>query len=96
MNRAARVLAFLEQYPDVWIEAVRFEPVGGRQAWRTAISEARTLAKARGMDILNRQRKHTTIHMGQKRRWTCSEYLLVSQPEPAKSWDAVFAGAERP
>lgn len=76
MNRAERVLAFLEEQPDVWIEATRFEAPGGRQAWRTAISEARTLAKGKGWDIVNRQRRQKV----DGREWTLSEYLLATHP----------------
>lgn len=82
MNRAERVIAFLEQRPDVWIEAVRFEPLGGRQAWRTAISEARAIVQADGRDIVNRTRQQ--IHEGHP--WTLSEYMLVSaKPEPVRT-----------
>ena len=41
MNRAERIAHFLEQRPNVWISALRFESIGGRLSWRTAISEAR-------------------------------------------------------
>jgi len=76
MNRAERVIAFLEERPDVWIEATRFESLGGRQAWRTAISEARQIVKGGGRDIVNRQRvKHL-----QTSNYTISEYMLVSAP----------------
>jgi hypothetical protein len=76
MNRAERVISFLEQRPDVWIEATRFESLGGRQAWRTAISEARQIVKGDGRDIVNRTRQ--IDHEG--REWVCSEYMLVSAP----------------
>ena len=75
MNRAERVYAFLREHEGIYIEAVRFEPIGGRQAWRTAISEARALATADGYDIDNRTRKQT--HEG--REWTLSEYALVKR-----------------
>jgi len=99
MNRAQRVLAFLEERPDTWIEATRFEPLGGRQAWRTAISEARTLAKAKGWDIVNRLhyiREHTAdcpgklawdipeaCSCGKPERWTLSEYMISNELERA-------------
>jgi hypothetical protein len=76
MNRAERVISFLEQRPDVWIEATRFESLGGRQAWRTAISEARQIVKGDGRDIVNRTRQ--IDHQGQP--WVLSEYMLVSAP----------------
>ncbi len=77
LNRAERVLAFLLERPDVWIEATRFEPLGGRQAWRTAIAEARTLAKRDGRDIVNHSRRMTDP---KGRIWVCSEYMLTSGP----------------
>jgi hypothetical protein len=97
MNRAERVLKFLEERPDVWIEAIRFEPIGGRQAWRTAISECRALAQAKGWDILNRQRR-----MHQDGRWTCSEYMLsavkgqhVLTELERDTWGSLFGGERR-
>jgi hypothetical protein len=36
------VAQHFKNYPDQWIAAVDFERVGGRQAWRTRISECRT------------------------------------------------------
>jgi hypothetical protein len=89
MNRAERVIAFLEERPDVWIEATRFESLGGRQAWRTAISEARQIVKGDGRDIVNRTRDvlawkvSATSDSDQPvsvKRITISEYMLVSAP----------------
>lgn len=45
-NRAERVIEFITSRPYVWIHAVEFEPIGGRQAWRTAIAEARLQLEA--------------------------------------------------
>lgn len=82
MNRAQRVIAFLEQTPTRWIPATAFEAVGGRQAWRTAISEARQLLKRDGKDIENRTR---TVKRGDQ-TWTISEYRLVlPQDVPASA-----------
>jgi len=87
MNRAERVIAFLEERPDVWIEATRFESLGGRQAWRTAISEARQIVKGDGRDIVNRTRdvlawrvSATSDTNVSVKRITISEYMLVSAP----------------
>ncbi len=74
MNRAQRVLAFLEQRPYTWTEAVRFEPIGGRQAWRTAISEARALARLKGWDILNDTHR---MRAANGTPFTLSVYMLV-------------------
>lgn len=72
-NRARRVLDFLLDREGLWIEATRFESLGGRQAWRTAISEARAHARNLRRDIVNRQRRK---RIG-KRTWTLSEYCLI-------------------
>lgn len=74
MNRAERVLAFLERQPQTWIRATEFEAVGGRQAWRTAISEARQLARLKGWDIENRTR---TVTFESGRKITLSYYRYV-------------------
>lgn len=47
-NRAERVIAMIQKQPYGWYHARAFEPIGGRQAWRTAISEARTILEASG------------------------------------------------
>ena len=36
-----RVVDFLAARAGVWIPAIEFEAIGGRQAWRTRISDAR-------------------------------------------------------
>jgi hypothetical protein len=78
MNRAQRVIAFLEQRPRQWIRATEFEPIGGRQAWRTAISEARQIVEARGGKIENRVR---SVGMDQDGMcWTLSEYRYLPVP----------------
>ena len=48
-----RIAAYFRQQPEVWIPAVDLERVGGRQAWRTRLSEAR---RHYGMTIENRIR----------------------------------------
>ena len=45
-----QVADYLKRHPNQWIPAVRFEALGGRQAWRTRLSECRQL----GMTIENR------------------------------------------
>lgn len=70
MNRPAfrdRVAEFLRQHPNEWIPAVRFEDIGGRQAWRTRLAECRTIY---GMDIENRCRRIRTANGF----YTLSEY----------------------
>jgi len=52
---------FFMAHPMVWIDAVELEPLGGRQAWRTRVSELRQqLEKDELGTIENRvQRKNT-------------------------------------
>jgi hypothetical protein len=78
MNRAQRVIAFLEQRPNTWIRATEFEPVGGRQAWRTAIAEARLILQQRGADI---EWRGTPKRAMDGSRWTLSEYRYKPQPK---------------
>lgn len=47
------VAEFFQRRPSAWISAWELERVGGRWAWRTRVSECRTLF---GMTIENRQR----------------------------------------
>jgi len=96
MNRAERVLALLTaRYPG-WVPAIELEAPGGRQAWRTAVSEARALAKADGGDVEN-QIRHQARHEPScaswqawdipqsctctPRVWTLSEYRLKKADE---------------
>ena len=80
MNRAERVLALLTaRYPG-WVPAIELEAPGGRQAWRTAVSEARTLAKRDGGDIENRTRREWIPGQGWE-AWILSEYRLKRADE---------------
>lgn len=88
MNRAHRVIAFLEQRPNCWIRATEFEAVGGRQAWRTAIAEARIIAKARGGDI---KWRGTPKVADDGTRWTLSEYRYLP-PAPKSLLDIAAQG----
>ena len=83
LNRAQRALALLERRYPGWVPAMDFEQPCGRQAWRTAISEARTLAKADGGDIENRTRRMrlTTTRDTSVQTWTLSEYRLKRASE---------------
>lgn len=49
-----RVEELFRRFPGVWIAAVDFEQVGGRQAWRSRVAECRT---KRDMHIENRLEK---------------------------------------
>jgi hypothetical protein len=81
-NRAERALALLEQRYPGWVSAVEFEKPCGRQAWRTAIAEARAIVKGDGHDIENRTRRQPANNDGGY--WTLSEYRLkkASETEP--------------
>lgn len=83
LNRAERVIQFLEQHYPGWVEATRLEPIGGRCAWRTAVSEARAIVKAQGDDIENRTRHMSRPVEGQSwvQTWTLSEYRLKKGSE---------------
>jgi hypothetical protein len=67
-----RVAAFLQQHEGEWLPATAFEPVGGRQAWRTRIAECRTVL---GMTIENRCRK---VARKDGSSYTLSEYRYLA------------------
>jgi hypothetical protein len=48
-----RVATFLKAHEGEWLPAIAFEPIGGRQAWRSRIADCRTQL---GMAIDNRCR----------------------------------------
>jgi len=76
-NRAQRVLLLLESRPG-WFASTEIERVGGRCAWRTAVSEARQIVEARGGQLVNRVR-----HMGTgDGKWLLSEYRVLPKAEP--------------
>ncbi len=57
MNRQTfndRVEVFFREHAGEWIHASRLEGVGGRQAWRTRVSDVR---RTRGLEIENRTRR---------------------------------------
>jgi hypothetical protein len=85
-NRAERIIAFLESRYPGWVPAIELEPVGGRQAWRTAVSEARAIVKAHGDDIENRTRMQEIP--GRGARWVLSEYRLKKRSETPATRDA--------
>lgn len=70
MSRATfvnRVAAHFRAHPFEWIDARDLEVLGGRQAWRTRVSDCR---RQLSMTIVNRQRDgfHGTV------KFTISEY----------------------
>ena len=72
-----RVEALFKARPDTWVDAIELERIGGRQAWRTRVSQCR---RERGMVIENKQMKQRDP---QGRVWTTSLYRWVSQPQDA-------------
>lgn len=110
-NRAERVIAFLEaRYPG-WVPAIELEPAGGRQGWRTAVSEARAIVKERGDDIENRL-QHKTTHAPNcaswlawdipgacnctKQVWTLSSYRLKKHQETESANTTTLSRASEP
>jgi len=72
-----RVAAFLRQHPNRWIVATSFESVGGRQGWRTRLSDCRRL----GMQIENRVRM---VRLEDGSSYKLSEYRYVPPSEPVE------------
>jgi hypothetical protein len=68
-----RVASFLRQHEGEWIPAIAFEPIAGRQAWRTRLSECRVLL---GMDIANRCR---LVRRPDGSAYKLSEYRYVAK-----------------
>jgi hypothetical protein len=66
------VEAYFRKRPGLWIAAIELEAVGGRQAWRTRVSEVR---RERGLNIQNRTRR---VRRMDGTHFTLSEYRLVA------------------
>jgi len=78
MNRAERVIAFLErQGRGVYVDGAALQGPGGKYAWRTACSEARPILKPRGLTVHNRQR---WVKVGEG-GFIISEYAIVALPQ---------------
>jgi hypothetical protein len=71
------VVAFFRARPLEWVPAIALETVGGRQAWRTRVSNARKAPYR--LDIQNRTRMVTRPD---GTRYKLSEYRYVPQPAP--------------
>lgn len=67
----AAIVRYFRARPGVWCCATDLEHVGGRQAWRTRVSDARRLY---GMTIENRCRRMVNPDGSW---WTLSEYRWV-------------------
>jgi hypothetical protein len=66
-----RVALFFRRHPNEWVPAIALEAVGGRQAWRTRVSDCR---KVYGMRIDNRVR---TVYDAGRQAYRLSEYRWV-------------------
>lgn len=66
-----RVRDHFSARPGQWVSAIELERIGGRQAWRTRVSDCRRVF---GMTIQNRVR---TIVEPDGRTWRLSEYRYV-------------------
>ncbi len=69
-----RVAAYFKAHPGEWIPAIAFESLGGRQAWRTRVSDCR---RQFGMTIENR----VLVGVINGHKWTRSEYRYVPEIE---------------
>ncbi len=74
MNLTDKVEAYLRARPLMWIPAREFEDVGGRQAWRTRLSDCR---RYRNMTIENRVR-HIVRDDGSRYAWSEYRFLPAS------------------
>ncbi len=75
----SRVAVFFLSHPHEWVSAIALESVGGRQAWRTRVSECRRTLR---MDIRNRQYS-VTRKDGSK--FQLSEYCYIPSSEPVQA-----------
>lgn len=75
-----RVASYFTARPGVWIPAADFEAVGGRQAWRTRISDCR---RELGMTIENR----VLVGVINGHQWRRSEYRYVPPVERERGSD---------
>lgn len=74
-----QVAEFFRQRPGVWVEARALEAVGGRQAWRTRVSECRVDL---GMVIDNRVRRGEGVVISEYRYVPAAP--LARSPEPQR------------
>jgi hypothetical protein len=66
-----RVADYFKARPGIWIDARDLETVGGRQAWRTRVSDCR---REFLMNIQNRTRR---VKSADGTVWTRSEYRYM-------------------
>ena len=56
-RKCRKVWALFESRPHQWITAAELMCVGGRQAWRSRVADARRILRRQSGDILNRQER---------------------------------------
>ncbi len=67
-----KVLAYFRLCPGEWIGTAMLEKLGGRNAWRTRVADARRIVKAEGGQIENRQYRCESVIVSEYRfvPWT--------------------------
>lgn len=61
-SNVVKLREFFLLHPMEWINAVELEPVAGRQAWRTRVSQLRKALHEEGAGTIeNRQKRATTL-----------------------------------
>lgn len=73
-----RVLAYFKSYPGKWISTRELELEGGRNAWRTRVSDARKVVEAEGGVIQNRQERRADGSI-----WSVYRYLPAQPLGPS-------------
>lgn len=76
-----RLRTFFAEHPKQWIGAVDLEPIAGRQAWRTRVSELRRMLLAENAGTIQNRVQYT-------KRMVVSEYMFLPYvplgPDPSE------------
>lgn len=75
MTLTDRLERFFVENSAVFVDGKDLAGVAGTYAWRTRLSEVRQRFKARGGDIVNRQKRVKL--RGSSRQYVISEYMAV-------------------
>lgn len=61
-SNVEKLREFFLQHQGIWIDAVELEPLGGRQAWRTRVSDLRKALEKEGLGTIeNRIQTRNTL-----------------------------------